>query len=148
MLISACSLTRRMIAPAAITVRSRHVTERYLLASSCVRVMTVLTPSPEAARAIPVRTTSFRAPDTSMASMRVAARVAVVASHAHGSFGAEMEKNTVTMSNARTTPKWSLIRDRSCSSASAVRWGWDLLLPTGRAYLLCARHARRHRRCV
>ena len=68
-----------------------------------------------------------------MASMRVAARVAVVASHAHGSSGADMEKNTVTMSNARTTPKWSLIRDHSRSSALTVRCGLDCLLPTGRA---------------
>ena len=80
--------------------------------------------------------------------MRVAARVAVVASHAHGSFGADVEKNTVTMSNTRTTPTWSLIRDHSRSSALTVRCGLDRPLPTGRAYPLCACDARRHRRRV
>ena len=40
-----------------------------------------------------------------MATVRLAARVAVVASHAHDAFAADIEKNTVTMSNTRTTPK-------------------------------------------
>jgi len=39
-----------------------------------------------------------------MATVRLAARVAVVASHAHGSLGAEIEKNTVIMGNTSTTP--------------------------------------------
>src|SRR5918995_7241606 len=140
MLMSACSLTRRMIAPVASSVRSRLVTERYLQASSCfcVRAITVLIPRPEAARAIPAPTALFCAPEVTMTSVSVAARVAVVASHAHESFGADMEKNTVMMSNTRTTPNWSLIRDHSRSSARTVRCGLDRLLPTGRAYPLCA----------
>ncbi len=64
----------------------------------------MLTPSPAAARAIPARTTFDRAPEASMANVRLAARVAVVASQAHGSLGTDMEKNQVTMSNTRTTP--------------------------------------------
>ena len=117
MLISACSLTRRMIAPIASSVKSTLVTERYLLASysTCVMAMTMLASRPAAAKTIPALTTFLCAPEASMATMRVAARAAVVASHAYGSLGADIEKNTVIMSNTRTRPNWSRIRDRSRS---------------------------------
>jgi len=39
-----------------------------------------------------------------MANIRLAARVTVVASHVHGSLGADIEKNNVTMSKTKTTP--------------------------------------------
>jgi hypothetical protein len=95
-----------MIAPIASSVRSRLVTDRYLLASPPARAMAMvmLTPTPSAARANPPRTICFCAPEASMAITRLAARVAVVASHAQGSLGADIEKNTVMMSRARTTP--------------------------------------------
>src|SRR5215212_10279847 len=59
MLISASSLTRRMIAPIASGGKSTLVTERYLLASSstCVMAMTMLAPKPAAAKTIPALTT-------------------------------------------------------------------------------------------
>jgi hypothetical protein len=47
--------------------------------------------------------------------MRLTAKATVVASHAHGSFGADIEKNTVIMSKANTTLKRSRILDRSRS---------------------------------
>ena len=106
-------------------------------------VTTVLTPSPAAARLIPARTTFVCAPEASMATVRLAARVAVVASQAHGSLGADIEKNTVIKSSTRTTPNRSRTRDRSRSSALP---DFDRPLSTGRAYPLYGQPARTRRR--
>src|SRR5919107_6296100 len=135
-----------MIAPAASSVSSRLAIERYLLASPCVMARTVLITKPVAATAILALTHRLCAPEATMAIMSVTDRVAVVASHAHGSFGADMVKNNVTMSNTRTTPNWSLIRDSSCALARTMSRESVRLVPTGRAYPVCVRHARTRRR--
>jgi hypothetical protein len=44
-----------------------------------------------------------------MVILRLAARITAVASHAQGSSGADIEKNTVPMSRSKTTPKRSRI---------------------------------------
>ncbi len=52
-----------------------------------------------------------------MATMRLAAKATVVANHAHLVLGADIEKNTVIMSNTRTMLKRSRILDHSYSRA-------------------------------
>ncbi len=49
------------------------------------------------------------APEANMAVLRLAAKTTVVASQAHGSSGAAIEKNTVTMSKSKTLPNRSQV---------------------------------------
>jgi hypothetical protein len=135
-LISTCSVRRRAIAPIASSVRSRLVTERYLLASpsACVRAMTMLCARPIPASVNPARMTLGWAPEATMATMRLAAKATVVASHAHGVLGADIEKNTVIMSNTRTMLKRSRILDRSYSRARLGHSGCRPLSLTERTY--------------
>jgi hypothetical protein len=58
-----------------------------------------------------------RTPEAHMAILRLVAKIAVVASHANGSPGADIEKNTVIMSRSKTMPKRPsiLVRSRSLS---------------------------------
>ena len=52
-----------------------------------------------------------------MATIRLATKATVVASHAHRVLGADIEKKTVIMSNTRTMLKRSRILDHSYSRA-------------------------------
>ena len=64
-----------------------------------------------------ISSTFGRTPEAHMAILRLVAKIAVVASHANGSPGADIEKNTVIMSRSKTMPKRPsvLVRSRSLS---------------------------------
>src|SRR5215210_6410386 len=118
-LISACRQSRLAIALIVTSVRSRLVIARYPLAvlGSCVKAMMMLAPIPRMATPNHTSSTFGRTLEAHMAILRLVAKTTVAASHANGSFGADIEKNTVTMSRSKTIPKRPsiLVRSRSLS---------------------------------
>ncbi len=70
-----------------------------------------------------------------MAILRLTAKTTAVASHAHGSSGAAIEKNTVMMSRSKTQPKRSRILVRSRSLSRPCRSDRRCPSLTGQTYL-------------
>lgn len=91
------------------------------ISPTCVRAMVMLAPRSVATIANPARTTLGYAPEATIATIRLAARVTVVASHAHGSLGADIEKNMVTMSRRRRSRS-----GRGYSTARAYQIAWTV----------------------
>jgi len=91
------------------------------ISPTCVRAMVMLAPRSVATIANPARTTLGYAPEATIATIRLAARVTVVASHAHGSLGADIEKNMVPMSRRRRSRS-----GRGYSTARAYQIAWTV----------------------